>query len=609
MPSSKRSVAPFTDFLHQLLQLFPYIERLLFFACDTGVGLVAFTRSSVPPIRPLSTLLLRFHSIHVPRPQFSPLISIGFNQGTGDLDSLRKNGLPTSIRSRYSYSKSDDSSSIAVSTRTHSSDEHTLADDASTFSFPSRTKLWAWGPEKKGKSDVMCLAPPAVLKNTPGSDTEFEDDESEDDEDLIMRPPDTWELPKSFQAPELGLRNGSRQLRCGPWEVPYPISYDKVLMDTDGQTHELVKALIPTRNCLSFYEFAKPPSAVLDIGCGAGRWVVEAAGSWKDTRFVGLDLMAIQFDLSGRFFDDIRDRVQWVHTNFLHYQIPFAGSTFDYIRMSHIALAIPTEHWKHVIYEIRRVLKPGGVLEWIDEDPVLPLSPNCVGKGSERLERAASLEVEFKSLIRSRKLHKPATTVKKLLKGRALRMRTTQTTKIRLGLPTCDIGLLHRNSESFASVRIHHQGKPSTDFFSDDESMKFVPRGKSHFTPPGLVVLPERKFIPLALPDITTQATRNFQLVLGAAEAIWLRRLFYDPDADRAEFEQEIWEYERGGCSRLHLPAPTWDNETPIAPAHPQQPSLSTLNHRRRAPLSLPYLPPSAASNKPTIVTIGPSRS
>lgn len=70
-------------------------------------------------------------------------------------------------------------------------------------------------------------------------------------------------------------------------------------------------------------------------------------------------------------------------------------------------------------------------------------------------------------------------------------------------------------------------------------------RSTNHYMPRGLVVLPEGKLLPLAPSDITAQATRNFQLVLGAAEAIWSRRLFYDPSANRAEFEQEIWEYER----------------------------------------------------------------
>lgn len=126
--------------------------------------------------------------------------------------------------------------------------------------------------------------------------------------------------------------------------------------------------------------------------------------------------------------------------------------------------------------EIRRVLKPGGVLEWIDEDPVLPLSPTFAARGSERLERAASLETEFKSLINSRKLRKPVATVTKLLKGRALGMRTTHVTKIRLGLPTRETRLLHQDSDSSGSVRSHlgsplRNGKSSTSL-TDDESIK-----------------------------------------------------------------------------------------------------------------------------------------
>lgn len=185
-------------------------------------------------------------------------------------------------------------------------------------------------------------------------------------------------------------------------------------------------------------------------------------------------------------------------------------------------------------------------MEWIDEDPILPLSPSCAAKGSRRV---ASLESEFKSLIKSRRLCKPLTTVTKLLQGRGLGMRTTHVTKIRLGLPKRETKLLHQDSDSFRSVRGRlHVGKSSVSLTNDDGSYAAGPRSTTHYMPRGLAVLPEGRLLPLALFDITTQATRNLQLVLGAAEAIWSRRLSHDPTANRAEFEKEIWEYERCVC-------------------------------------------------------------
>ncbi|KAG8989439.1 hypothetical protein FRB94_007480 [Tulasnella sp. JGI-2019a] len=518
----------------------------------------------------------------------------------------------------HAYSNSNDSFSSMTAASSIRSSEDTLVDDVSGSSFRMPGKLWArpWNSDKgkvknagNANGYVGPLAPSPMLD----SDIDMEDwenmesDSDDDDDDDMMMVPDNMEFPKSFQPPELTVRNGSRQLRCMPWEIPYPLSYDKVLMDADDHTHELVKALIPTRNGLSFHEFAKSPSAILDLGCGEGRWVVEAAAQWKNARIVGLDLMDIQYELSGKCFDDVRDRIQWVQTNFLEYQLPFKSSTFDYIRMSHVALAIPAQNWKHVIYEIRRVLKRGGVLEWIDEEPIIPLSPAT--QGSEGLKRPG-LEAEFKSLIRSRKFRKPVATVTKLLKGRAVRMNATHVKKIRLGLPPPGTALRQRNPNAYGSVRSSpanslRKGKPGADYFStmDDENDHVAPSSTNRYMPPGLVVLPEGKLLPLAPSDVTTQATHNSQIVLGAAEAMWSRRVFNDPTASREQFEKEIWEYEQGRYSRLHLPSALWDDfngDTATPPTH-QPHSLATLNHRRRAPLSLLPLSPSIARN-PMIV-------
>jgi ubiquinone/menaquinone biosynthesis C-methylase UbiE len=80
------------------------------------------------------------------------------------------------------------------------------------------------------------------------------------------------------------------------------------------------------------------PERVLDVGCGNGAWILNARSQWKETFFVGLDLVDIQ-PRQGWWLD----RVQWVHHNFLKEELPFKDETFDFIRVKGIARGVP-EH-------------------------------------------------------------------------------------------------------------------------------------------------------------------------------------------------------------------------------------------------------------------------
>lgn len=76
---------------------------------------------------------------------------------------------------------------------------------------------------------------------------------------------------------------------------------------------------------ITMHQFDAPPSRVLDLGCGCGLWILEAAQEWKDTQFVGFDIYNKQPDLQrlGNIVDVIKEsglrrispRVHWVHGN------------------------------------------------------------------------------------------------------------------------------------------------------------------------------------------------------------------------------------------------------------------------------------------------------
>jgi len=48
---------------------------------------------------------------------------------------------------------------------------------------------------------------------------------------------------------------------------------------------------------VALHSLPRGPSKVLDLGCGTGSWIVNATVHWKDTHFVGLDIVALQPDL------------------------------------------------------------------------------------------------------------------------------------------------------------------------------------------------------------------------------------------------------------------------------------------------------------------------
>ncbi|KAG9053357.1 hypothetical protein FS842_008311 [Serendipita sp. 407] len=151
--------------------------------------------------------------------------------------------------------------------------------------------------------------------------------------------------------------------------APYPVCYDQQMLDSDICDRFTLRKIC--RNGLTMHDFGdKPPNEILDIATGTGSWVIEAAAKWKDASLlVGFDLVAIQPASSL-----LHDRIRWVQGNILD-GLPFADQTFDFVRMSRIAMGLPETQWNQVIEDAVRVLRPGGVLEIIEEDSIFPFQP------------------------------------------------------------------------------------------------------------------------------------------------------------------------------------------------------------------------------------------
>jgi len=107
----------------------------------------------------------------------------------------------------------------------------------------------------------------------------------------------------------------------------------------------------------------RPGQRVLDLGCGEGRHAITA---WLQApvRVVGLDPSAADLaTAAGRATEfeapaDGDRALGWVRGSGL--TLPFADATFDCVICAEVLEHIPDYH--AVLEEIRRVLKPGGVL-------------------------------------------------------------------------------------------------------------------------------------------------------------------------------------------------------------------------------------------------------
>ncbi|KAF9451871.1 hypothetical protein P691DRAFT_806248 [Macrolepiota fuliginosa MF-IS2] len=164
---------------------------------------------------------------------------------------------------------------------------------------------------------------------------------------------------------------GQRQTKRSRGDIPYPVpEYTTDLANLDIWDNMFFESIwgSPT-----VYNFPSPPSFVLDLGCGTGWWIMHMAQRWPNTSFVGFDLAEIQPSLREyQHFDDIADRVSWVNGNFLDV-FPFPDDHFDYVRVCRAGLAIPEDEWQWFLEQAWRVMRPGALLEIIEEDLIFPI--------------------------------------------------------------------------------------------------------------------------------------------------------------------------------------------------------------------------------------------
>ncbi|KAK7465408.1 hypothetical protein VKT23_005386 [Stygiomarasmius scandens] len=162
------------------------------------------------------------------------------------------------------------------------------------------------------------------------------------------------------------IKNGQKLHSFDAEKAPYPLSYDKHILELESLDNRLTKFL--RNGSQSFFNFPEDeqPCRCLDLGCGMGTWVVEAAKEWPHCEFVGFDLVNVQIPLK-ILEKSIADRIQFVHGNFLTTKLPFEDDEFDHVHIQHIARGVPENKWGMLFEEINRIIRPGGSIEMIED--------------------------------------------------------------------------------------------------------------------------------------------------------------------------------------------------------------------------------------------------
>jgi ubiquinone/menaquinone biosynthesis C-methylase UbiE len=119
------------------------------------------------------------------------------------------------------------------------------------------------------------------------------------------------------------------------------------------------QALVPLKAALA----GRPAAKLLDVGCGTGTFLREVKANYPRLDVTGLDLSAHYLAVARR---ELRSwsRAQLVVA--AAERMPFADGQFDAIACIYLFHELPSGVRRSAVGEIRRVLKPGGMLVFVD---------------------------------------------------------------------------------------------------------------------------------------------------------------------------------------------------------------------------------------------------
>jgi len=114
---------------------------------------------------------------------------------------------------------------------------------------------------------------------------------------------------------------------------------------------------------------------VLDVGCGTGGWIIEAAKTYPEMKLIGVDISKthVEYARVQAAAQQVADRVEFhVMDALLILELPPAS--FDLVNLRFSASFMRTWEWPKLLNELQRVTRPGGVIRITEVELISPSS-------------------------------------------------------------------------------------------------------------------------------------------------------------------------------------------------------------------------------------------
>jgi ubiquinone/menaquinone biosynthesis C-methylase UbiE len=154
---------------------------------------------------------------------------------------------------------------------------------------------------------------------------------------------------------------------------PYELPSTYIVLDRPNE-EELIRLTIQDRSITTLMGGVLPEQAdvstfhdVLDIACGPGGWVLQAAQDYPTMSLVGIDISKQMITHTNKQAEQyhLTDRVRFRVMDALH-KLDFPAASFDLVNVRLASSFVRTWEWRQVIAEMLRVTRPDGVMRITD---------------------------------------------------------------------------------------------------------------------------------------------------------------------------------------------------------------------------------------------------
>ncbi|KAI9318068.1 hypothetical protein BX666DRAFT_1584109 [Dichotomocladium elegans] len=166
----------------------------------------------------------------------------------------------------------------------------------------------------------------------------------------------------------------------------YCLPHNEQEQDRLTQLHFLSKhcfggnCVAPVRSILQQPRSSKGQPHVLDIACGAGTWILEMACEFPNAQFYGIDCAAM-------FPSDIKPANVYFAQGDVRTGLHFQDNFFDFIHMSYVYNCFSRVEREALLKEIKRVLKPGGFVEFRDAENIIKNAGPITGEYQQKFKK------------------------------------------------------------------------------------------------------------------------------------------------------------------------------------------------------------------------------